>query len=472
MPDNRTPESNRISRRRFLQVSGMGVAGALIASCTAAAPSAPAASSSGASAPATEMAELTWWHQWGGTGMDALTLVEEAFNEQSDDVKVVRTQVSEMHDKLLTSIAGGTPPDLGVCCVSYAELFVRGTFEPLNDLIEASSVIDPAEFVPGLFESMTWQGSTYGVPAFENGPRYGFIYNNAILAEAGLDGASPPETWDEMFEWHTALTKFDNAGNVEVIGFDPRDATAGNGPRTNIPFFWGLTYGLDIWDQDTLTFHFDDEKFVNALATIKRFYDFVGVEQMQAFRDSFGGWTGSPTASFPSGVQASLVTGYYAPGELSSTSPDMDYSVFWAPTPEERRGVRFQSVGGHPIYIPVGTEDVASAFKFIEFVTTDTVAQIMFDSTGWLPGRQAFYDPQRPGVENFAGLDWYLQSVNEADEMWAGPIIPIDNFANQERVRTFDAVVFGDKTPEEAAMDMQENLTEELRKQFPELVGG
>ena len=462
-------KSKSISRRAFLQLSSMTLGTAVLSSCAApAAPSAGTASDSGGASG--EVAELTWWHQWGGTGMDALTQVEEAFNAQSEDVKVVRTQVSEMHDKLLTSIAGGTPPDIGVCCVSYAELFVRGTFTDLDDLIESSEVINKDDFVPGLFESMTWQGTTYGVPAFENGPRYGFIYNNSALDEAGLDGDNPPVTWDEMYEWHVALTKFDAAGNVEQIGFDPRDATAGNGPRTNIPFFWGVTMGLEIFDQDTLSFHFDDERFVQALSTIKQFYDHVGVEQMQAFRDSFGGWTGNPTASFPSGVQSSIVTGYYGPGELSTTSPDLDYSVSWAPVPEDRRGVKFQSVGGHPIYIPVGSTDIDSAFKFIEFATSDETAEIMFNATGWLPGRQAFYDPERPGADQFAGLPWYLNSVQEADEMWAGPIIPIDAFANQERNRTFDAVVFGDKTPEQAAADMQASLTEELEKQFPELV--
>lgn len=470
MPDH-TKSQKGISRRHFLQLTGAGLSGAFLAACTAPAAPSGSSSSAGDDASPSEVVELTWWHAWGGTGMDALTQVEEAFNAKDGNVKVVRTQVSEMHDKLLTSIAGGTAPDLGVCCVSYAELFVRDTFTGLDDLIEASDVVNKDEFVPGLFESMTWQGVTYGVPAFENGPRYGFIYNLDTLDEAGLDPDSPPQTWDEMFDWHVALTKFDDAGNVEQIGFDPRDATAGNGPRTNIPFFWGVTYGLEIFDQDTLTFHFDDDRFVQALTTIKRFYDHVGVEQMQAFRDSFGGWTSNPTASFPSAVQASIVTGYYAPGELSSTSPDMNYTVAWAPRPAERRDVTFQSVGGHPIYIPVGTANVEAAFSFIEFATTDETADIMFNSTGWLPGRQAFYDPERPGADKFVGLPWYLQSVLDADEMWAGPIIPIDAFANQERNRTFDAVVFGDKTPEQAAADMQVALTEELEKQFPELVG-
>ncbi|MEM7029494.1 MAG: extracellular solute-binding protein [Chloroflexota bacterium] len=465
--------NSKMSRRQFLRWSAAGTSAAVLAACAPApaGDNGQSASSTDSGGASSEPVELTWWHAWGGTGMDALTEVEQAFNEQSDDVKVVRTQVSEMNDKLLTAIAGGTPPDIGVCCVAYAQLFVRDTFTPLDDLIASSSVINKEEFVEGLFESMTWQGATYGVPGFECGPRYGFIYNLDLLEEAGLDGNSPPETWDEMYDWHVALTKFDDAGNVQQVGFDPRDATAGNGPRTNIPMFWGLTYGLDVFEQDTLTFNFDDERFVSALEQIKRFYDHVGVEKMQAFRDSFGGWTSSPTASFPSGVQANIVTGYYAPGEMANTAPDMNYTVSWAPTPEERRGVKFQSVGGHPVYIPVGSKDAESAFKFIEFATTDTTAEIMFNATGWLPGRKAFYDPARPGADQYTGLPWYLQSVQDADELWAGPIIPVDSFVNQERNRTFDAVVFGDKTPEQAAKDMQEACTNELANEFPELVG-
>ncbi len=466
--------TQRISRRDFLRWSAIGLGGAFLAACAAPTPQAPAEEEKPAPEVAEiELPEVEWWHSWGGTtGMAALTAVEEAWNSREDKpFRIKRLHVPEMNDKLLTAIAGGTPPDVGVCCVAYAQLYARGAVIPLDDYIAASEVIKKEDFVSGLFESMTWQGSTYGVPALECGPRYGLMYNKALVAEAGLDEANLPQTWDEMFEWHKALTKFDEAGNLEIVGFDPRDATAGVGPRTNIPMFLGVTYGLEVWDQDTMSFYFDDERFIRALETIKKFYDYVGVEKMEAFRDSYGGWTQSPSASFPSGVEATIVTGYYAPGELAHSAPDKEFGVGWAPRPEERRNVKFQSVGGHPAYIPNGAKHPKEAFMFIEFLTTDKVAEIMFETTGWLPGRKAFYDPKRPEAQKYAGLSWYLQSVSEADELWAGPVIPIDAFVNQERGRAFDAVIYGDKTPEQAALDLQQACTEELRKQFPDLVG-
>ena len=67
-----------------------------------------------------------------------------------------------MNDKLLAAIAGGTPPDVGVCCVQYAELYSRGAVMAIDDQIDNSAVIGRDDFVPGLLESMQWQGETYG----------------------------------------------------------------------------------------------------------------------------------------------------------------------------------------------------------------------------------------------------------------------------------------------------------------------
>ena len=159
----------------------------------------------------------------------------------------------------------------------------------------------------------------------------------------------------------------DAAGNVEIVGFDPRDATAGVGPATNIPQFWALTYGLDMWDDETNAFNYDNELFASALNTIKRFTDHVGVQQMESFRSSFGGWTQSPSSSFPSGVQAMIVTGYYAPGELFHSAPDKEFGVGWVPVSKTAATSTSRNVGGHPMYIPNGVTNVDAAFEFIEF---------------------------------------------------------------------------------------------------------
>ena len=423
--------------------------------------------------PLREPVALQWWTGgWGGTAPRAGQLaIEGAFNAKGTGITVEWVDTPEMNDKLMTAIAGATAPDIGICCVEYASYYARDAFMPLDDYISVSQVIKKDEFVPGLFESMTYQGKTLGVPALECGPRYGQLFNKGLVEEAGLDISNLPQTWDEMYEWHEALTQFDAAGNVEVVGFDSRDGTGGNGPATNVTMFWAVSAGVEVWDGNTMTFNFDNEEMVAALEALKRFYDYVGVEQMAAFRGSFGGWTQSPSSSFPGGVQGALITGYYAPGELAHSGPDIELAASWPIVPEDRRGTKLQMVGGHPAYIPVGAPNPDAAFEFIEFLTTDAVAEIMFATTGWLPGRQAFYDPSRPDFDVYPGLRWYIESVQEANEFWAGPIIPIQGFMNQQRVLMYDAVVYGEKTPAEAVADMQQTCTEELAREFPELVG-
>ena len=116
-------------------------------------------------------------------------------------------------------------------------------------------------------------------------------------------------------------------------------------------------------------------------------------------------------------------------------------------------------------------EGVAAAFEFIEFCSDEKAQNVIFDNTGWLGGRKALYDPDLPKYQCYENLDWFLRSVNEADELWACPVIPIQGFVNQQRSRTYESVIFGDKDAEQAAADMQVACTEELLKQFPELVG-
>jgi multiple sugar transport system substrate-binding protein len=475
--------SRTVSRREFLKIAGLGAAGVTLGACAPVSqpPAAPATEAVAAEAttapeaPPTAVVELALWQGWAGaTGIAAMTAVENELNSEGAPYTIKMQTIEEgpLEEKLQTAIAAGTPPDIGVCCVSYSQFYARGSFIPLDDYIASSKVVKKEDFVSGLFDSMTWQGKVYGVPALECGPRFGFIYNKDLVAEAGLDAEKPPETWDEAYEWHKALTKKDQAGNVEVIGYDPRDATAGAGPWPNLPIFWGVTYGLDVWDENTGTFHFDDDRFVQALTTMKEFYDLVGVEQMAAFRTSYGGWTQSPSSSFPSGVQAALVTGYYAPGELNHSAPDLKFGVTWAPRPEARRAAHYQAVCGHPAYIPAGTEYADYSWDAIERITSDKIAQIMFDTTGWLGGRKKWYDATRSDIAKYPGLDWYLKSANEATELWAGTVIPVDGFVNQQRNMTYDAVVYGQKTPEQAAQDMQTACTQELAKQFPDLKFG
>lgn len=463
--------SKQFSRREFLQVVAGAAGVTLLAACapqvvTPQAKEAPAGAE--APAPPAEKVTVQWWHGWGGlTGVNAMQAVADAFNEQSAEIFVERLQVDDVHEKYLTAIAGGEPPDVEIGNLNYSEFWARGVLQELGDWIAASTVIDPADILPAALEGSKWQGKTYGVPSIESSIRFAFSYNEKLIKDAGLDPETPPQTWDEVFDWHVAATKFDSAGNIEILGFDPMDAMGGSGPGPPDPFFWPPSFGLTWWDKDDNTFHFDDDRFVAILETINKFYAHAGVEKMAGYRSSYGTWTQSPTSSFPAQVQAMIVNGPWQPGELARSSPEAVFRYTWGPTPADRKGVKFQQSGGHYGSIPNGAKHPQEAFKFLEFSTKNEVQDIVFEQTGWLGPRISWNE--KLDVSKYSGLDFYVNSIAEADEMRPSEGCPISNFVGQQWVTAVDNVNFGDKTPEEAAQNIQKLCTEELHNQYPEL---
>jgi len=459
----------KFSRREFLRASA-GTAGVfLVAACVPAPAEAPAAEAPGeAPAGGAEKTTIQWWHGWGGmTGVAAMQAVADAFNDQSDDIFVERLQVDSVHEKYLTAIAGGAPPDCEIGNLNYSEFWAREVLVQLDDWVEASETIDVDDIIQAALDGAKWKGKMYGLPCIESSVRFAFSYNRKLVEDAGLDPDAPPQTWDEVFEWHKATTKFDSAGNIEILGFDPMDAMGGSGPGPPDPFFWPPSFGLDWWDGENNVFHFDDELFIAILETVNSFYDYAGVEKMAGYRSSYGTWTQSPTSSFPAQVQTMIINGPWQPGELARSSPDGDFVYTWGPTPEERRGVKFQSTGGHYGSIPLGAPHPEEAFKFLEFCTQNEVQDIVFGQTGWLGPRISWNE--KLDVSTYKGLDFYIDSITQSDELRPSAGCPISNYVGNQWLDAVDAVNFGDKTPEQAAADMQQLCTAELASQFPDL---
>lgn len=411
-----------------------------------------------------------WWGWSGMTGMEAMERVTEAFNADNPDLFVLSTVASpSMDEKLLPAVAAGNPPDVAVGNIAYSEYCARASLTALDDYFEASTIVTKgdADIISSLWTDATWQGKIYGLAACEVGPRIGLCANVDLLEEAGLDPENLPTTWDEMYDWHATLTKLDDAGNVEVLGLDPLDAMGGRRPTSDTSFYWGDAYAFEYWDSDALAYHWDDDAWVAALYTIKKYYDLVGVEKIEGYRSSYGTWTQSPTASFPAGVQALVLNGYWTPGELVHSAPDTRFVFTWALNSGERSGVKFQNVGGHPATIPRGAANPAQAFRLIEFLTTPAAMDIIVQTTGWLGPRLSWLETVDASA--YPGLEFFLNSVVEADELKPCPLDPICNFVGQQISMAWDAVNYDEKTPEEAAADMQVICTEELHSQFPEL---
>ncbi|MEM7033238.1 MAG: substrate-binding domain-containing protein, partial [Chloroflexota bacterium] len=222
--------AKKLSRRNFLKTASLAIgSSAVLAACAPSGGSQGSASSDGAGAASEEGVTVQYWVNWGGNyGIQTWEVLKgsEKFAEMMG-ANTIEVLPSAGDEKILTSIAAGTPPD-GASNTQYLDFMARDVLIPLDDWIAASSIVKEEFYLEGSWKDGQHQGTMYGVPANEGFLRYALNYNSDMVAEAGLDPDSPPITWDELFDWHEALTEFDDAGNLIQIGLDPYDAMGGN----------------------------------------------------------------------------------------------------------------------------------------------------------------------------------------------------------------------------------------------------
>jgi multiple sugar transport system substrate-binding protein len=222
---------NHLSRRHFLKLSAL-------------AGGESAATGGEQAAPGAEANVITYWYAWGNLdpAMEQIVATEEWQAHAGGATLEYRGSTNQ--DALLTAIAAGTPPD-GGSNYSYVNLFTRGATIDVTDMVNGSSLINGDDLLEGLWQSAFWQGKMMGVPGIEGYLWWGLNVNTDAAEKAGLDISMLPHTWDEVFEWHKALTKKDEAGNLIQFGLDPYDAMA------NEPDFMAGSYGFTWWNEET-----------------------------------------------------------------------------------------------------------------------------------------------------------------------------------------------------------------------------
>lgn len=450
-----------LSRRSFLRAAGSVGAGALLAACAAPTGSAPSDASGDSAAPSSEGKVIKFYVFWGSPGAIADQLLADPDLESYIGAgNSIDFRADFPTEARLTAVASGTPPDIGIWG-SYLDFMSRDVVIPLDDYIAASDVIAPDKFVPGNWDVIQYQGSVYGIPAFECFVRRGLNYNSRLVEEAGLDPDAPPATWEELLVWHEALTKFDSAGNLIQYGLDPYDVEGGTGPGNDgwfLPESWGFTY----FNEDTKEFNLDNDELAQGLEVMGEFVKIIGPDNLAGMRavEGQGTWGGA----FNAEIQAMIIEGYWHPGETVNEKPEVaPYNrSTWVPVPESRRGTQIQFGGGHMVQIFKDGQYKDEAWPIAEWVQSNHVCDLIFNEIGWLPAYLPYFETA--DQEKYPGLKFYFDSVNEAN-YW-GPFIrnEIQAFVEVQFQRVREAVFRGEMTGEQAAANLQEQAENEWRQ--------
>jgi multiple sugar transport system substrate-binding protein len=197
---------------------------ALLAACVPVAPAGTEADTGGA-APADEQVTVVYWAHDFPPRVELDNKYIAEFMEANPNI-VVEYEVipSEFDAKLRTALASGTGPDLfaqwnGDIGTFYAE----GAIAPLNaealGFGSQQELMDLYVAPENTLQGAIFEGQLYGIP--NEVSIYGCYANKALFAEAGLDAETDfPETWEQMLDIATQLTKRDAEGKLTQQGFD------------------------------------------------------------------------------------------------------------------------------------------------------------------------------------------------------------------------------------------------------------
>jgi multiple sugar transport system substrate-binding protein len=269
--------------------------------------------------------------------------------------------------------------------------------------VKASGKINQDQFLPDPWANGQWQGTQYGLPGLEGGPNYGLNYNAELVKAAGLDADKPPQTWEELLEWHKKLT-VKEGDIVKQIGLDPYDAMAGE------PDFAATSYGWTWYDEDAGKHDVNNPGMIEHLKMTAEFIKHVGPDQLGALRqvEGNGGWGGS----FNTKVQAMIIEGYWHPGETKIQKPEVaaNNRATWAPVPSSRAGKKIQMFNAHYVIFPKDGKNTDGMFKLAEFFCgSDVAASAIWKEVGWLPARASFYNSVKG--DEYPGLQFYFAGL-------------------------------------------------------------
>lgn len=454
-----------LSRRQFIQSAALLAAGGALAACapTPTTPDQPDVADVG-DAPAVvaprDRTLIKYWVFWGQLAAceAAWRATDEWKAMEEDNNWEIEFRTGAGGDAGRTAVAAGTPPDVGNLGPQY-DFALGGRLIDLTDLVAASPVINQDMYFEPNWKGCFWEGHMFRVPAHEGFVRRTLYYNARMVEEAGLDPTNPPETWEELFEWHKDLTKFDAAGNIIHFGLDPFDAEGGTGPGGD---GWGI---MDVWDitdffdETAGTFNINQPAFVEALDSFCEFTRYVGPDNLQAVRsvEGQGTWGGA----FNAEVQAMIIEGYWHAGETYHEAPEVAHynTAAWVPVPSFRRGDKIQCYSGHGSSLFVDGDHALEAWPILEWLQSDANNQIIFETIGWLPAIREFVENIDHGM--FPGLTFVVESAEKATHRYGEVQIPIRSFMSQKFVEYRERVFRNEMTAQQAADEFQRDVERE-----------
>ncbi|PGH44286.1 ABC transporter substrate-binding protein [Micromonospora sp. WMMA1996] len=251
-------------------------------------------------------------------------------------------------EKITNDAQAGTLPDVVNLNPNFAQkLEKQGVFVDMET--NAADVKD--SFVPGAWDAfkVPGQAGSYGLPWYLTSEIT--MYNKDLFAQAGMPGAAPPKTIDELL---TQAEKISAAGKGRFYGWHPALE------NTFVPNLAKL--GVPLLNDDASKWTFNTPEAVQYVTRLRDLYASKAIAPDWLTQDhakETEAYSAGRVALFPSGPNFLKVVGQNAPAVAKATGV--------APQIASADGTTNMSVMG--LLVPKKSKNPATALEFAKFVS-------------------------------------------------------------------------------------------------------
>jgi maltose-binding protein MalE len=452
-----------LSRRQFLAAVGGTAAGAaLLAACAPAAPGAPAASSGGGqAAPSAEktlvrahMVEKQDVSQWIQMGLDQDI---DGFVSSNPDLEIALETIpgwtAEYIPKVLSFTAAGTLGDAVWYPPRHRSHIAWGTsygvVTDLKPLAESAAYDLSANFFEGANTANSYEGKQYWMSYISEPIVPVIAYNKTKAVEMGIGEPNDEWTFDELAAWAQSGTTDDvfgyYAADRAYLGF------------SGAPFL--RQHGVEPVDAEgkTATFLDTQEQFVKALQ-----FDYDLTNTWKVSPSPAAGAINAPELF---GGQKVLAVDIW-PFRIQ-IYPDTftDFEIGFVLTPVVNKGdARRSMLNEHVFGLTTASANPDAAFKFLTWIAGHEMnVQAVIQGQKGPIARADFWADDR--VYETEPTYAKLRPIMEAIE----PDFVVANFRGEEFDNAlhavYEAMILGEKTPEAAAIEIQDACQAVLDKE-------
>jgi multiple sugar transport system substrate-binding protein len=284
----------------------------------------------------------------------------------------------QMQQKLITLVAGGSPPDGTSASEEWGKVAaIQGLIQPLDDRIakEAKPVTDWfADLLPARWSNYAVNNKRYCLP-IDLGTE-AIFYNKDLLAVAGLPEPKADWTWDDLWAMATKLTTL--KGQQQQYGF--------NYP-TDLHWMYSAygSLGGSYFDERLTKATFDTPASQTALQTL---LDAKVKSHVTPYGAALTTLTKTANGKFP------FTLGWYGMelfrfgliGYLHAANVGVQN---WDVAPIPKGTQRQQIVGGQGFALVTGAKHPDEAWSWSKFMVSDDAQKYIGQNSVWNPGRRS-----------------------------------------------------------------------------------